>query len=268
MDTNLSTPRDRAYSWGTAIGLHVAILLVLLFFANFRYPDPPLGSDTISVSLARRGNSQSAAGQTRKGTEVENQQPTPTPQQNQPSQPAPVETQPVTTTSEQSSVSVSEPTTTSTQTQEETTPEPDPEPERTVDSRLNDAFGTLSGGGNSQNDGETSGTGIEGTSDGKIEGRGVIGDDKPYGFNLSGRGQIGEPAFDNSHREEGLIVIDIYVNRNGEITETKWNRTLSTSASYQLFLKAQEALSSVRFDSNPGAPMVQKGQFTVNFTLK
>lgn len=260
MDTQLSTPQDRTISWAITIGFHAIIIVLLLLFAKFTYPDPPLGSETISVSLARTGNSQSASGATQQGQEISN--PTPTPTNNptpQPTQPA--ATTPVTTQSS-SDVQVSE-------TQPTTTPETTPEEKpREVDDKLNDLFGILTGGGSDQSDGETSGSGIEGTTDGSIDGRGVVGNNKPYGFNLDGRGLMGEPTVDRNFNEEGMVVFDIYVDKDGNLKDVKRNYTLSTTSSDKLFRIGEKALNTVTFSPNPSAPHIQKGQFTFRFALK
>lgn len=258
MQAQLSTPQDRNISLGIAIGVHVVVLLLLLFFFKFTYPDPPLGSETISVSLARKGNSQAASGAAQQGQDVST--PTPTPTQNPtPTPSTPASTTPLTTQ-----------TTSSTQVQEQTQTEPTEtqEPEQQVDSELQDLFGTLTGGGSDQSDGETSGSGIEGTEDGAIDGRGVVGDDKPYGFNLNGRGLMGDPTVDRNFSEEGLVVFDIYVDKNGNLTDVKRNYSLSTTSSDQLFRIGEKALNTVSFSPNPDAPHIQKGQFTFRFSLK
>ena len=258
MQAQLSTPQDRNLSLGISIGVHVVVLILLLFFFKFTYPDPPIGSETISVSLARKGNSQAASGATQQGQEVST--PTPQPTQN----PTPTPTTPAATTP----VTTQSSSTTQVQEQTDTEPTESQEPEQQVDDKLNDLFGTLSGGGSDESDGETQGSGIEGTENGDIEGRGVVGNDKPYGFNLNGRGLMGEPSVDRNFSEEGLVVFDIYVDKDGKLTDLKRNYGLSTTSSDQLFRIGEKALNTVTFSPNPAAPHIQKGQFTFRFSLK
>lgn len=68
--------------------------------------------------------------------------------------------------------------------------------------------------------------------------------------------------------EEGVIVVDIIVNKNGKVISAEANRAKSINPNYVLCAKAQLAAKSTVFNESPDGALEQKGTITFKFTLK
>jgi len=111
--------------------------------------------------------------------------------------------------------------------------------------------GSPTGSTDSQNRGEGSGLGNKGVS-----------------YDLGGRGvsKLTEPKYD--YQVEGRVVVEIYVDRAGKVTQAIPGVKGSTTLDESLLRIAKEAALSTTFASNQEAPMTQKGTITYIFRLK
>lgn len=264
MEIQLSTPGDRRLSAAITIVFHIAVLLALWLFFRFQYPDPPLGSSSIAVSMA--GDTFSAGGNSQTTSQPRT---SPQPQPTTPNQAS----EQVTTSDTESDVVVQDnqnpdPVTETTSTPVDSEPvEQASEPEPQISDGLADALSGLGSSGSNDGSGQNTGTGTEGTSDGKIDGTGVISGGDGFGFSLAGRGLTGQPSVTGNPAEEGTIVFDIWVDKDGNLEKFKPNYLLSTSTAAGNIKIAERALATVKFSANPNAPHIQKGQFTFVFKL-
>ncbi|MCA1756486.1 MAG: hypothetical protein LC649_03400 [Bacteroidales bacterium] len=87
-------------------------------------------------------------------------------------------------------------------------------------------------------------------------------------FNLAGRtpSKLPSPTYDI--QEEGIVVVQVSVDRNGKVTQAipgvKGSNTLN-----EYFLRvAKDAALEAKFDAKPDAPVTQIGTITYHFTLK
>jgi colicin import membrane protein len=74
-----------------------------------------------------------------------------------------------------------------------------------------------------------------------------------------------KPSYDN--QTEGVVVVEISVDRKGIVTKAVAGVKGSTTLDEYLLKQAHDAAMKARFDSNDNAPLLQKGTITYNFKL-
>ena len=133
---------------------------------------------------------------------------------------------------------------------------------------ISNAFGK-SGTGTSE--GDKTGAGNQGyvTGDPNSSNRTGSGlGDKGNSFSLAGRSLIGTlPKPDYSIQEEGIVVVKIRVDRNGNVTEASWQQKGSTTTNKTLRDAALIAAKKAKFNKNPDAAYAQEGTITYHFEL-
>jgi TonB family protein len=238
-----------------------ALIVVLTFFLTaFTIQDPPPGEQFVAVGMADFGSDLNAGGDNE--TEVPSEEVQEVVDQ-QTSQSETQNTAPTEEIVTQENSDVSVPTGTAEQTQDEPVEE-----QQEVSSGLSsvlDRINDSSGGGGSE--GQNEGTGNEGDPQGQIDGMGVVQGDG-IGYSLAGRGMLGRPKLGEDPKEEGTVVLNIYVDRNGNVTRTTWNRAQSTTTSSYLVELAKKAAKTAKFSVKNNAPAEQKGTMTFRFELK
>lgn len=142
-----------------------------------------------------------------------------------------------------------------------------------------------SGSGNSQ--GEAGGTGLQGNPNGDpnatgytgnggtgggtgngIGGTGKSGSGKGNGFSLSGRSLVGAlPKPTYNIQEEGIVVIEITVDKYGKVTAAEPILKGSTTQNPQLQKFAKEAALKAKFNEALSGSAFQKGTITYTFKL-
>ncbi|PCJ86385.1 MAG: hypothetical protein COA57_06085 [Flavobacteriales bacterium] len=118
-------------------------------------------------------------------------------------------------------------------------------------------------------EGTTNKTGQQGNPDGAIEGD-VEGGPIPGGgtWKLKGRNLLSISKPTDTSQEEGAVVVDIVVDRKGNVISAKPGGAGSTTNSHILFKKAKESSLKTKFSPNSNAPFEQHGQITYIFVLK
>ena len=132
-------------------------------------------------------------------------------------------------------------------------------------------------GNNSNSDGDGSNEGItgqpgdqgqeNGTPDAtNYEGSGGLGDEG-VGYDLGGRGakHLPKPAYNSA--EQGKVVVNIRVDRNGKVISAIAGAKGTTITDLQLRRLAEEAALRAVFASDPNAPETQTGTITYNFII-
>lgn len=145
---------------------------------------------------------------------------------------------------------------------------PAEEPKPTIDDKLKDALSDLSNpnkDGNSQ--GETQGTGDQGNPAGK-DGKGVLGGGSGS-WQLDGRSLMpGYGTKITSTNEEGILVLNITVDRNGNVTKVTPNlRESNTTSQYLINLAKKDVLNNYKFNGDPSAAVEQRGKVRYVFKL-
>lgn len=86
-------------------------------------------------------------------------------------------------------------------------------------------------------------------------------------FNLSGRSAINLPKPSYPGQEEGIVVVQVTVDRDGVVTKVEPGVKGSTSLDAGLLNAAKRAALSTRFNKNTNAPAYQVGTITYRFVL-
>jgi TonB family protein len=158
--------------------------------------------------------------------------------------------------------------------------------QKQVSNNLNNAINNIKGG-----NGTTTGTGQQGDPNGRIDGRGVVSGSGSKGFgggggggngngegegdgngsglsySLSGRTMKSTPEVDGTTREEGVVVVEIWVDANGDVKTAIANTALSNTTSGSLIKKAEDAARKAKFSKSTGSTE-QRGSIKITFTLK
>lgn len=86
-------------------------------------------------------------------------------------------------------------------------------------------------------------------------------------FSLGGRSAKHLPKPEYKSKEQGKIVVTIWVNKNGVVTKAMAGAKGTTISDLNLRKLTESAALKARFSENPNAPEVQKGTITYNFII-
>lgn len=129
------------------------------------------------------------------------------------------------------------------------------------------ATGTTSTG-----EGTKTGTGNQGVTTGSVtstvrgEGSG-LGTGGP-GFSLEGRNALSLPLPLLDYKEDGIVVVEVTVDRNGKVTSAVAGVKGSNTLNDDMLKAAKDAAMLAKFDVKNDAPLTQKGTITYFFILK
>jgi hypothetical protein len=87
-------------------------------------------------------------------------------------------------------------------------------------------------------------------------------------YDLGGRAVHRIATVKSDFQEEGKVVVEINVDRNGKVVQAVAGVKGSTTLNEYLLRVAREAALQSVFERNSNAPIVQKGTITYNFLLK
>lgn len=148
----------------------------------------------------------------------------------------------------------------------ETKPKEEPKP--TISNELSNALDALNkkSGGGSQ--GDTEGIGDQGNPQGTT-GKGALGGGSGS-WQLDGRSMLpGYGTKIEDTKEEGILVLNIWVNRDGKVTKVQPNlRESNTTSQYLINLAKNDVLNNFRFNGDPSAAVEQRGKVRYVFQLK
>ena len=111
--------------------------------------------------------------------------------------------------------------------------------------------------------------GVEsGSVDSKIYGQRTGTGSEGVSYDLAGRQARSLPKPSYDIQSEGIVVVEVTVDRNGNVTKaTPGVRGSNTLEEYFLRV-AREAAMAAKFDRKPDAPVIQKGTITYHFILR
>ena len=144
-----------------------------------------------------------------------------------------------------------------------------PKPKPSISDRLNDALQSLNETNNpGSGQGETTGDGDQGSPDGN-EGDGMIGSGSGS-WQLDGRSMLpGYGTKITTTKEEGIVVLNIWVDKNGKVTKVQPNlRESNTTSQYLINLAKNDVLNNFKFNGDPDAAISQRGKVRYVFQLK
>ena len=111
--------------------------------------------------------------------------------------------------------------------------------------------GVETGAVGAENYGDGAGTGTEGVS-----------------YNLAGRQPLSLPKPDYDIQSEGIVVVEVRVDRNGNVTQAVAGVKGSTTLEEYFVKVARDAAMAAKFDRKPDAPAIQVGTITYHFILR
>ena len=76
------------------------------------------------------------------------------------------------------------------------------------------------------------------------------------------------PRPDYGARDEGRVVVEILVDRNGRVTSAAYRSSGSTTNNSTLVAAALRAARNARFNVDDNAPLSQRGTITYNFRMQ
>lgn len=127
-------------------------------------------------------------------------------------------------------------------------------------------------------DGDTSGEGSTGTegnqgdSSGSTDSQnregGTTGGGEGISFSLGGRAALSLPQPDYTKQKSGRVVVEVTVDRNGNVTAVRGGVRGSTTYDTDLVTAAENAARKAKFDLSPNAPAYQTGTITYVFKLQ
>lgn len=88
---------------------------------------------------------------------------------------------------------------------------------------------------------------------------------KGVSYVMAGRKMTKEPKIDNLTMEKGIVVVEITINKYGNVVKAVPGIEGSTTTSQYLLTKAKQAAESVMFDTSPVMPQSQTGTITITF---
>ncbi|MGR6088661.1 MAG: hypothetical protein ACU4F9_10825 [Arcticibacter sp.] len=88
---------------------------------------------------------------------------------------------------------------------------------------------------------------------------------KGVSFVMAGRKLIREPKIDNLTMEKGIVVVEITIDKYGNVVKAVPGIEGTTTTSNYLLTKAKQAAESVKFDTSPVMPQSQTGSITITF---
>jgi colicin import membrane protein len=124
----------------------------------------------------------------------------------------------------------------------------------------------------STSEGVAGGSGNQGVPTGSVNATnrgegGGLGDGK-VSYDLGGRGATSLPTPSYNLQEEGKVVVEVSVDKLGNVTQANPGVKGSTTLNEVLLRLARDAAMKAKFEPSPNAPLTQKGTITYNFLLK
>ncbi len=125
----------------------------------------------------------------------------------------------------------------------------------------------------SESEGEKTETGNQGSETGSVEStihsNGISGlGDKGISYSLAGRTPQSLPKPEYNYQVEGIVVVEVTVDRYGNVTKAIPGVKGSTTLNDHLHRAAKDAALAAKFDRKPNAPAYQKGTITYHFILR
>jgi len=138
--------------------------------------------------------------------------------------------------------------------------------------RTKNAFSNARGTADTKSEGETGGRGNQGVKEGSPQAGAHSGTPggggKGISYSLAGRKPLKLPKPQYNYQEEGVVVVEVTVDRNGKVTKAIPGVKGSTTLNDYLLKVAKKAALASTFDRKPDAPAYQKGTITYHFILK
>ncbi len=127
-------------------------------------------------------------------------------------------------------------------------------------------------GSDTSGEGITEGSGNQGVETGAVDadiyGPGAGTGTEGVSYNLAGRQPLSLPKPDYDIQSEGIVVVEVRVDRNGNVTQANAGVKGSTTLEEYFVKVARDAAMAAKFDRKPDAPAIQVGTITYHFILR
>ncbi len=249
---NSNEKKDKGIAVAGTIVVH-ALALLVLFLMAFRTPLPLPGEEGVEVDLGMMNQGMG---------NIQPDKPA-IPQATQPQQQPNKSKEDIVTQNDDEAPAIEKPKNTKPK-QEKPAEEPKP--------KVNDRA-LFKGSNNAQaggSEGITGQPGDQGKPDGmkgvrQYDGNGGKGNGA--GYDLGGRGAKSLHRPNDDFPEEGIVVVDIWVNRTGQVTRAEIATKGTTIINQAMREKAKQAALRSAFASDPNAPEEQHGTITYTFVI-
>ncbi len=247
--------------------VHIVILVLLILF-GFSTPLPLPGEQGILINF---GDNNFGAGQ---------REPRPAPLETQPveSTPERVEQTPITQDFEDApSIPAPKPKPVPEKVEdkkpvEKPKEEPKPVEEKPREADRRALFPGQKTDGGTTGEGNTGTTGNQGDPGGSTDSQnrtgGLTSGGDGISFSLGGRGALSLPKPDYPSQKSGTVVVEVTVDRNGNVINARGGVRGSTTNDTELINAAEVAARRARFDVSQNAPASQQGTITYVFKLQ
>ena len=124
--------------------------------------------------------------------------------------------------------------------------------------------------GNKAGDGNDAVSGLKGDKNGDPSSTKYYGNTGKSGdpnYNLEGRNALSTPKEQPNCQQEGIVVVEIFVDRNGTVIRANSGEKGSTNTHPCLLKPAREAALRTTWNADPNAPTKQKGIIIYKFSL-
>jgi len=245
--------KNRLFGIIGTVSFHVLLLLIFIFF-GFTTPLPLPEEQGVEVNL---GNSEDGMGSIQPDQLTENQASMPT-EQTKSNQ------EQVSSQNTEESIKLNEKkkdkiTTVNKQTEEV---------KEVIKINPLSLFNTKKNGTNGGSEGNTGKPGDQGNPFGNPNATKHIGTPGSGGgpsFSLKGRSSKSLPKPNYDSKEQGTVVVKIWVNNNGEVTRVEAGQRGTTTSDRALWKQAENAAMRARFSPDAAAPEDQTGTITYKF---
>ena len=245
------------------IGTILFHLLLLLIFIQFgmTYQDPPeenAGGMVINFGTTDEGMGDVQPSSTENSSSSENTT------QSETTRPSAAQENALTTTEETVETNASQNNTTAQQTTTQQQAEP------TVNENLTNASNALNNSSNnSTSDGNSNTNGNQGDPNGNPNSNNYVGGGSGNGvdFSLAGRSMVKVKKPNNPTQEDGKVVVEIVVDKNGKVIRATPGARGSSTTNPTLYQIAKEAALEARFNVKADDMAEQKGTMTFVFIL-
>lgn len=240
-----------------------ALLLILFLFVGMSYPDPPPPEEGITINF---GDSDEGMGETQTEELSSSSNATTEEVINPNATSSSAETNLTTqNTTETVNVNASNNTSQPKNTTQQTTTS-----QQSTSQNLSEALNAFNNSGSaSTSDGTTGNPGNQGSLNGDPNSNNYTGGGSGDGvkWNLAGRTPLSLPKIEDNSQEQGTVVVDIVVDKNGKVIKATPGSRGSTTTSPILYKKAVEAALRTKFNAKPDLVSDQKGTMTFVFLL-
>ncbi|CAM1341376.1 energy transducer TonB [Tenacibaculum amylolyticum] len=148
---------------------------------------------------------------------------------------------------------------------------PKPKPSKAATDALNSLLnGDNSEGENAQGEGDDAKPGVKGDKNGDPSSSkyyGKTGGGSGGNYNLAGRKALSKPIEKPDCQEEGIVVVSIEVDKNGNVIKAKPGARGTTNTSPCLMEPAKQAALKTKWNADGKAPAKQKGTIIYKFSL-